>query len=166
VKKKLVLGVSVALFSIGATVAWAAPATESVPDTENSQRTWGDTRYETALAISQEVWDVDSTLLVFLATGENFPDALALGASTFGAGPILLVQHDQVPDGVADEVERLAPCGIVVVGGPGVVNDSVVQALDEFADPSTPKCELPTATDSSDQDPAASLMARFANRQK
>jgi putative cell wall-binding protein len=142
VTKKLMAGGAIMLFVLGAAVASAAPTLEEVPGTDNSARAWGNTRYETALAVSQLAWTPDVTYIVFLATGENYPDALALGASTVALGPILLVKPDAVPAGVAAEVNRLEPCAIVVAGGTEAVSDEVVQALDGFADPTTTKCQL------------------------
>jgi hypothetical protein len=153
VTKKLLLGGSVALLAIGVAVAaFAAPTSGPVPGTNNSARVSGSDRYETSLAISQAIWTPSNTYIVFIATGENYPDALSLGASTAGAGPILLVHKDQLPTGVAAEVQRLAPCAIIVAGGTGVVADSVIQQIDPSADPSSTKCQTllntssPTAT--------------------
>lgn len=148
----------VLLLAIGAGVASAEPTLDPVPGTDNSVRAHGLNRYETSLALSQLVWGPEVTYIVFIATGENYPDALALGASTVGLGPILLVKPDQVPDGVAAEVQRLEPCGIVVAGGPSAVADTVVQALDGFADPTSAKCQLPT---NGDESPVGSMQERF-----
>lgn len=147
--KKLLLGVLIVLFGFGAAVASADPTAEPVPGTDNSVRAWGDNRYETSLAISQLAWTPDVTYIVFIATGENFPDALSLGASAVGLGPLLLVRPDSVPAGVGAEVNRLEPCAIIVAGGADVVNDSVVQALDGFADPTSTKCQLTTTSSGS-----------------
>ena len=55
-------------------------------------------------------------------TAQNFPDALA-GAPL--GGPLLLVPDgDTVPQEVLDEVTRLAPPSMVVLGGPIGVSDA------------------------------------------
>jgi putative cell wall-binding protein len=161
VTKKLLLGGAIVLFAFSATVASAAPTLEEVPGTSNSVRAWGDTRYETSLAISQLAWTPDVTYIVFLATGENYPDALSLGASTVALGPILLVKPDAVPSGVAAEVNRLEPCAIVVAGGTDAVHDSVVQALDDFADPTSTKCQLSTSSANSGAKNWAAVRQQF-----
>ncbi len=99
----------------------------------STTRLAGASRYDTGVAISKATFS-GATDTVFVATGENFPDALAAGpvAAKLG-GPVLLVQHDAVPASVMDEIRRLAPRKIVVLGGPGVVNNSVLNKLDSVA---------------------------------
>jgi len=61
---------------------------------------------------------------VFLATGADFPDALAGGAAAARMGsPILLVQHDCIPTSVRTQLSRLQPNHIYVLGGPSVIGD-------------------------------------------
>ncbi|MDP2623706.1 MAG: cell wall-binding repeat-containing protein [Actinomycetota bacterium] len=67
--------------------------------------------------------------VVYIATGENFPDALAAGPATGGGGPILLVQKDAIPGPTIDELVRLNPKMIVIVGGPAVVSAAVEAQL-------------------------------------
>jgi len=66
----------------------------------------GPNRYATAAAVSKSTFD--SSGVIFIATGENFPDALAGGpvAGQLG-GPILLVQKDAVPGNTSNEIARL-----------------------------------------------------------
>jgi putative cell wall-binding protein len=72
--------------------------------------------------------------VAFVATGTNYPDALAGVAVAGGApGPILLTQPDGLPAETAAELARLQPGRIVVLGGPGVVSDGVLAALDGYA---------------------------------
>ena len=75
-----------------------------------------------------------ATPVVFVATGENFPDALgAAAASAVQRGPVLLVTRTSVPTVTADELTRLAPHVIYVAGGPAVVSDTVVNDLKNYA---------------------------------
>lgn len=76
----------------------------------------GEDRYETAIAASNQL-TAGSGGTVFLATGENFADALAAGpAAAIEKAPVLLAQRDSVPQGVVNEIQRIAPSRIVVVG--------------------------------------------------
>src|SRR5690606_10527730 len=60
-------------------------------DPEKTDRISGDTRYDTAIAISQEGWKSADT--VVLATGADFPDALAGGPLAYQQNaPILLTR--------------------------------------------------------------------------
>ena len=71
-----------------------------------------------------------STQVVYIATGANFPDALAAAASAaLGLGPVLLVQQDAIPQPTLDELNRLEPRDIVVVGGLAVIAQTVEDQL-------------------------------------
>lgn len=107
----------------------------SVPVGNNTMRVFGLDRYETAVELSKASWGVDSAAYVYLATGESFPDALAMGASDFDLGPILLTKKATLPAVVAAELARLDPCYIIAVGGPGVITDDVLRAADAYTKP-------------------------------
>jgi putative cell wall-binding protein len=72
--------------------------------------------------------------VAYVATGTNFPDALA-GAAVAGnlGGPLLLVTRDTIPAATAAELSRLKPARIVVLGAAGVVSDAVQNALSAAA---------------------------------
>ena len=82
----------------------------------------GGDRYATAVAIS--AWRFHPGVpAAVVASGANFPDALAGGplAARLGAPILLLPPTDDIPAGVAAELQRLAPARIVVLGGEGVI---------------------------------------------
>ena len=100
----------------------AAPA----PDPD---RWAGSDRYATAAAISAQSF-APGVPVAFVATGETFPDALAgAAAAHHEGGPVLLTTADSLPSATAAELQRLNPGQIVVLGGPGSVSDTVMQAL-------------------------------------
>ena len=75
-----------------------------------------------------------TTSLVYIATGENFPDALgAAAAAAVGLGPVLLVQQNAIPQPTLDELTRLQPPQIVIVGGPAVISDGVKAQLEALS---------------------------------
>ena len=74
-----------------------------------SVRLSGANRYATAAAVSEYYWSPEFTVSVFLASGENHPDALALGASASGAGPVLLSTKSEMPAETVRELDRLNP---------------------------------------------------------
>jgi type VII secretion-associated serine protease mycosin len=93
-------------------------------------RVAGDNRYATATALSASAFKA-GVPVVYIATGANFPDALAGGpAARMGRGPILLVEKYALPDVTATELARLKPGRIVVLGGPSAVDGRVLAALD------------------------------------
>jgi putative cell wall-binding protein len=85
----------------------------------------GGDRYSTAATISSATF-APGVDVVYVATGANFPDALAGAAAAGSEGaPILLVTKDTVPSATAAEVRRLNPGRIVVLGSTGVVSEAV-----------------------------------------
>lgn len=83
-------------------------------------RVAGANRYETAAAVSAA--DFEQSDVVFLAIGEDYPDALAASAIAGDREvPVLLTRTASVPAATLAELERLDPRRIVVFGGDGVV---------------------------------------------
>ena len=92
----------------------------------------GANRYATAAALSQSRFSSAAT--VFVATGAAFPDALAgAPAAARANAPILLTARDALPAATANELARLRPSTVVVLGGPGAVGDAVVAQLRSYA---------------------------------
>lgn len=97
-----------------------------------TSRLAGADRYATAAAISRYRFDA-GVAVAYVASGADFADALAAGpAAGRGAGPVLLVAPSAIPGATADELIRLRPGRIVVVGGVGAVNGAVLAALDAY----------------------------------
>ncbi|HWP61998.1 MAG TPA: S8 family serine peptidase [Candidatus Binatia bacterium] len=95
-------------------------------------RSAGPDRYATAAAISAATFG-PGVPVAYVATGLNFPDALAAAAAAgFRGGPVLLVTRDAIPAPTATELGRLRPERIVVVGSTGVVGNGVAAALAEY----------------------------------
>jgi putative cell wall-binding protein len=124
--------------------SWPAPAAQELsalagmgttPVGRATLRVAGADRFTTAAAIADEVWDYENTLIVYLANGLNFPDALGLGASTLSLGPLLLVTKDGLPEVTRNQLARLRPCFIVAAGGAGAISDRVLAEADRYADP-------------------------------
>lgn len=95
-----------------------------------------------ALALMATGWVVaterataaSATPVVYVATGENFPDALGAGpAAAIVKGPILLVSQNAIPGETAAELTRLGPDKIIIVGGTAVVSASVESGLAAYA---------------------------------
>lgn len=94
-------------------------------------RIFGFTRYETALALSSQ--NFTNAANVVIATGENFPDALA-GAPLAHAlsAPILLVPRGVLPDNVKNEIYRLGAIKAVVLGGESAISSTTASALESL----------------------------------
>jgi hypothetical protein len=99
--------------------------------TGNVMRQAGADRYATAVAISQAAFPTTAgtaslTDSVYLATGTDFPDALAGGVvAALAHAPLLLVPSGCVPLAVGDEITRLAPAHVSIFGGANAVSPAV-----------------------------------------
>jgi len=99
----------------------------------SGDRIAGPDRFATGAAVSAATF-APGVPVVFVATGLDFPDALAAGpAAARLGGPVLLVGGTGLSEAVAAELVRLQPASIVVLGGPSVVGDDVLTALAAYA---------------------------------
>jgi putative cell wall-binding protein len=86
------------------------------------QRRAGADRYLTAVEVSKK-YD-PPVAAVYLATGSNYPDALAGGSPAgIARDPLLLVHADCIPPEVSAEIDRLNPTQIIVLGAQGAVSN-------------------------------------------
>lgn len=93
----------------------------------------GPDRYATGAALSRSAFG-SNVPAVYIATGTNFPDALAAGpAAASRGGPVLLVARDVIPGPTAAELDRLRPSRIVLLGGESAVSASVEARLRSYA---------------------------------
>lgn len=90
-------------------------------------RVWGQDRFESAAAVSRASFDPGLDV-VFLATGTNFPDALAGGPLAAHHGAPILLTGDGLPEATATELARLRPASVVALGGPAAVPAEVLAA--------------------------------------
>ncbi len=108
----------------------------------NVIRVAGADRYKTAAAVAGEVKYVMGSRYsnrVFVATGLNFPDALAASPWAYASGvPVLLAKTTTLPQTTADAIQAGATSGVFIVGGPDVVSPDVAQAIDSITGIGTP----------------------------
>jgi putative cell wall-binding protein len=96
-------------------------------------RIYGEDRYATAAAVATATF-AGAVPVVYVATGENFPDALAATpAAAREGGPVLLVSPRGVTTPVAEALNKLQPGRIVVLGGEASVPAHVLNQLSAFA---------------------------------
>jgi putative cell wall-binding protein len=110
-----------------AVAAEAAAATKVATSTE---RLGGINRYTTAIAVSKATFPSPGVPAVYIASGLSFPDALA-GAAAAGhrGGPVLLTGQSALPTAVLDEIRRLKPKRVILLGGPAVISDNAIAQL-------------------------------------
>lgn len=101
----------------------------------SATRIAGTNRAGTAAAISAATFD-PLVPVVYIANGDTFPDALAgAAAGAFQGGPVLLVTKDSVPPETGDELRRLLPRSIVILGGTGAVSEEVEAEMQTYTLP-------------------------------
>lgn len=95
-------------------------------------RLWGKDRIGTSMAISQQGWPYGAST-VFLDGYDDWPDALASIPLAFqDNAPLLLTTNDTLDAQVQSEINRLHPSKIVILGGNGVITDSLKQNLQKL----------------------------------
>ena len=93
----------------------------------------GADRFATAAAVSRANFAAGAPV-AYVATGRNYPDALAGGpAAGRQGGPVLLTETGSLPKATRDELARLRPGRIVVLGGTAAVSATVAQQLQAYA---------------------------------
>lgn len=97
-----------------------------------STRIGGSDRYDVAVGVLSKYFLSVSTPTVYIASGAVFPDALSGSAAAIKAkAPILLVSRDSVRGTVLDQLDRLRPARIVVLGGVDTISPSVSRQLED-----------------------------------
>lgn len=108
----------------------------------STDRIAGANRYETAALVAERtVTELEAgpgfSGQVMVATGQNFPDALAAAPLAASSGtPILLVQRDVVPQDTIDALDQIAADGAIVLGGTGAVSAAVASDIEGLVGPS------------------------------
>ncbi|WLR41593.1 cell wall-binding repeat-containing protein [Bacillus carboniphilus] len=90
---------------------------------------FGDDRYKTSVAISKDWWTNTSNVVV-IARGDNPIDGLAGSsiAKKYNA-PLLLTESGTLPSSVADELKRLKPSKVYLLGGTEAINTNVETSI-------------------------------------
>ena len=93
-----------------------------------SDRWYGSDRYATSLEISRQFssFSGQAGSVVYIATGQNFPDALvAASAAAHRKAPLLLTLPTRLSSEAVAELRRLAPSRVIIVGATAAVSDQV-----------------------------------------
>jgi putative cell wall-binding protein len=127
---------------LGATKAYIIGGTGVISDAVKAsleakglevERLGGRDRYETSALIARELIELKGETFIkeaYIATGENFPDALSAGGVAGKRGaPILLTKKDTLPAVIRDILEDYSIEKTYILGGTGAVSDSVKNLL-------------------------------------
>ncbi|MFL0246245.1 cell wall-binding repeat-containing protein [Candidatus Clostridium stratigraminis] len=98
---------------------------DTVQNNLSINRLAGANRYETSSIISKYGWSNTSDNVI-LATGEDFPDSLCAAplAAKLDA-PILLTNKNTLNSPTKNEITRLRPKNVYIIGGQGVVSTAI-----------------------------------------
>lgn len=93
------------------------------------EKLYGATEYDTTVAVSKKGWPNGSNKVV-VVNGDIIADGIAATplASTYDA-PILIVKKDTLPQVINEELKRLNPEEVIVIGGTSTINDSVYNSI-------------------------------------
>jgi putative cell wall-binding protein len=108
---------------------WFGDPRTPVQPTLTTSRVEGADRFVTSVELSKKTFPRTASV-AYITTGASFPDALsAAPAAAVEGGPLLLTYPGELPNSVRQELLRLKPSKIVVVGGDAAVSPAVVQDL-------------------------------------
>jgi SpoIID/LytB domain protein len=121
------------IFVVGGPVAVSDSVANQLSTYGPVVRLWGQDRYKTAVDVSKEIAPSGAST-VFVGSGIDFAETVAgSGLAAAKDGPLLLTRTSSLPSATRQELNRLNPSRIIVVGGPSVVSNSVVSALGAYA---------------------------------
>lgn len=113
------------LVSLSLVAAPAAQADVYPIQRPGTYRIAGSDRYETSVMLSSAT-TAPRQHVVYLAGSEAYADGLAAGpAAARAKAPLLLVGKDRLPSVVRDELRRLQPTTVRIVGGASSVSEGV-----------------------------------------
>ncbi|SOC52430.1 cell wall-binding repeat-containing protein [Ornithinimicrobium cerasi] len=116
---------------VGGTMALGQDVLDDVQATlpgATVERLGGGDRYATSALIAQQVVQ-DSSAEVFVASGQDFPDALVLSAlAARQQAPLVLLRQDSVPGPTAGVLATLDYDALYAAGGTLVLSDDVLDA--------------------------------------
>ncbi len=114
---------------IGGTGAVSTAVANQLTGIAVTERVAGTTRYSTALEVSRRVFGPNRPGVV-VATGEDWPDAVASGpAVRVTRGPVLLSSSTRLMTGTPGELSRITPRTAYLLGGEQAQTDNVARQV-------------------------------------
>ena len=100
-------------------------------DGYGTTRIGGDDRYDVAANVS-DTFAAPPQEIVYVVSGEVFADALAAGPIAYADNaPILLTEGDELSAAAEDQLVRLSPALVRVVGGTSTIRTAVLRRIEE-----------------------------------
>ena len=96
------------------------------------ERQAGADRFATSAEISKATF-APGVPVAYIANGYNFPDALSSApVAGLDGAPVLLVPTEGIPAAIHNELKRLQPARIIVLGGPQAVSTANANLLSSY----------------------------------
>ena len=93
---------------------------------------YGKSRYDTSILVSNEGWKEKSNAVI-LGRGDLPIDALTGSVlATKNESPLLLTGSSSLPDSVLEEINRLSPTTVFLLGGKAAISESIESTLKEL----------------------------------
>ena len=108
-------------------IACMIPAGVSSANVENVTRIAGEDRIATSIEISQVMFNESDN--VVLASGYNFADALSAGQLAAALNAPLILSSDQLDSRTSDEIAKLKPKNIYIVGGETALSSNIEESV-------------------------------------
>lgn len=108
-------------------VACMIPAGVSSANVENVTRIAGKDRIATSIEISKAMFNESDN--VVLASGFNFADALSAGQLAAALNAPLILSSDQLDSRTSDEIAKLKPKNIYIVGGETALSSNIEESV-------------------------------------
>lgn len=108
-------------------VACMIPASVSSANVENVSRIAGEDRIATSIEISKKMFNESDN--VVLASGFNFADALSAGQLAAALNAPLILSSDQLDSRTSDEIAKLKPKNIYIVGGETALSSNIEESV-------------------------------------
>jgi putative cell wall-binding protein len=127
------------IYVVGGTASVSAATATTLGSIAPVTRLAGADRYATAATVATTIFHTvlaHATLpVVYVASGANFPDALAAGpaASHFGGALLLAPASGTLPTSVKNALTTLKPATIVIVGGTGSISAGMASQIQTAA---------------------------------
>jgi putative cell wall-binding protein len=110
----------------------SAPASGTFSVGASADRLQGPSRYATGIKVAQAAYP-GTVPVLYLSTGQNYPDALSAGpAAVHLGGPVLLVQPDTLSDDVKAAIAGFDPDEVIVLGASNSISTAVFDQVSEL----------------------------------
>lgn len=98
----------------------------------------GNNRFDTAVSISKEGWPTGAETLIITSANSIIDGVTSTPLASVKDAPILLANKNNIPSSTENELKRLNPNNIIIVGGDGVVDNTVYKYIQSIL----PNCKL------------------------